>query len=115
MSGISSHVLDTSRGKPAAGIDVVLEFNSGDIKAASWSQVGSGITNDDGRVPELCDGPVKPGHYRINFAVAGYFETLKLDSFYPVVRIEFTVADGEQHYHVPLLLNPFGYSTYRGS
>lgn len=115
MSGITSHVLDTSRGKPAAGIDAVLEFNSGDLQAASWSQVGNGTTNDDGRIPELCDGPIKPGHYRINFAVSTYFESQKLESFYPVVRIEFNVADGEQHYHVPLLLNPFGYSTYRGS
>ena len=115
MSGITSHVLDTSRGKPAAAIDVVLEFNSGDSDAPQWSSVGNGTTNDDGRVPGLCDGPIKSGHYRINFAVSAYFESQSVDAFYPIVRIEFSVGDGEQHYHVPLLLNPFGYSTYRGS
>ena len=106
MSGITSRVLDTSRGKPAAGIDVVLEFNSGDLESVDWSKVGNGTTNDDGRVPGLCDGPIKPGHYRINFAVSSYFESLQLDSFYPVVRIEFNVADGEQHYHCLLYTSP---------
>ena len=115
MSGITSHVLDTSRGKPAEGIDVRLEINLGNSEAADWSLVGSGATNADGRVPGLTPDRIEPGHYRINFLVANYFASLNAESFYPVVRIEFEIKDADQHYHVPLLLNPFGYSTYRGS
>ena len=113
MSGITSHVLDTSLGRPASGIKVVLEQtgNSGD----DWSVVGEGTTNEDGRVPGLTGDAIEAGHYRINFLVADYFSENKIEAFYPVVRIEFVVGIAEQHYHVPLLLNPFGYSTYRGS
>lgn len=115
MSGITSHVLDTSKGKPAVGIDVRLELNKGDEISPSWTSIGSGKTNADGRVPELANRSVENGHYRLNFLVAEYFSVQKIDSFYPVVRIEFMIKDSSQHYHVPLLLNPFGYSTYRGS
>lgn len=111
MSGITSHVLDTSRGAPAANIEVTLELKSGD----DWQSVGGGTTNDDGRVPDLITSDLSAGHYRINFMVADYFAAMNQSSFYPVVRIEFSVDDAAQHYHVPLLLNPFGYSTYRGS
>ena len=110
MSNITTHVLDTSVGKPASGIKVTLEFN-GD----SWQTIGSGTTNDDGRIADLADEPLKPGHYRIQFALSEYFAAQKTDAFYPVATIEFIVKDADQHYHVPLLLNPFGYSTYRGS
>lgn len=115
MSGITSHVLDTSRGKPAEGIDVRLEINLGDAESPNWNLVGNGTTNSDGRVPQLVTDTIQPGHYRINFLIAAYFSANKIDSFYPVVRIEFQISDAGQHYHVPLLLNPFGYSTYRGS
>ena len=115
MSGITSHVLDTSRGRPAVGINVRLELNEGDTTSPNWISIGSGQTNDDGRVPELANRSVEPGHYRLNFQVAEYFAALKVNSFYPIVRIEFVIDDSKQHYHVPLLLNPFGYSTYRGS
>ena len=111
MSGITSHVLDTSCGRPASGITVELEISDGD----GWNSVGKGMTNDDGRVPGLTSEVIEPGHYRINFMVADYFQTQNVAAFYPVVRIEFEVNDVGQHYHVPLLLNPFGYSTYRGS
>lgn len=111
MSGITSHVLDTSRGAPAANIKVELELKDGE----QWQAVGGGTTNDDGRVPDLMTGGLAAGHYRINFLVADYFAAMNQSSFYPVVRIEFSVEDPAQHYHVPLLLNPFGYSTYRGS
>ena len=111
MSGITSHVLDTSHGTPAANIEVVLELKSD----GGWSSVGGGTTNDDGRVPDLMTSELAAGHYRINFMVAGYFAAMNQKSFYPVVRIEFSVEDADQHYHVPLLLNPFVYSTYRGS
>jgi len=115
MSGISSHVLDTSRGKPAEGITVHLEINGGNPATPSWINVGSGTTNSDGRIPGLVSDAIKPGHYRINFLVADYFAADNVESFYPIVRIEFEIKDISQHYHVPLLLNPFGYSTYRGS
>jgi 5-hydroxyisourate hydrolase len=111
MSGITSHVLDTSRGAPAANIEVQLECKDGDL----WRSVGGGTTNDDGRVPDLMTTPLAKGHYRINFLVADYFAAFNQPTFYPIVRIEFYVDDAAEHYHVPLLLNPFGYSTYRGS
>jgi 5-hydroxyisourate hydrolase len=112
MSGITSHVLDTTLGKPAEGIEVTLEIACED---SGWAGIGKGTTNADGRVADLSEGETRPGHYRISFGVADYFERFKTDSFYPVVRIEFEISDPSQHFHVPLLLNPFGYSTYRGS
>ncbi len=115
MSGITSHVLDTSRGKPAEGIEVQLELRSDGDSTTGWTRAGSGTTNADGRVPELSPDKIDKGHYRINFLVADYFAGQGVESFYPVVRIEFEVRETDQHYHVPLLLNPFGYSTYRGS
>ena len=115
MSGITSHVLDTSRGAPAAGISVILEIHTSDSGEENWTKVGGGTTNSDGRVPDLAKEPIRAGHYRINFQVASYFAAQQTEAFYPVVRIEFAVEDSLQHYHVPLLLNPFGYSTYRGS
>ena len=111
MSGITSHILDTSRGVPAANIEVQLELKDGD----QWQSVGGGTTNDDGRVADLMISAPATGHYRINFMVADYFSAQQQSSFYPIIRIEFSVDDPTQHYHVPLLLNPFGYSTYRGS
>ena len=112
MSGITSHVLDTSRGVPAEGIVIELAILSED---GSWQPVGSGVTNSDGRVADLTRGDLNEGHYRVGFGVAEYFEKLETKCFYPAVQIEFLVGDESQHYHVPLLLNPFGYSTYRGS
>lgn len=110
MSNITTHVLDTSIGKPAAGIHVDLE-----VKRDQWEPIGSGKTNDDGRIANLTEESLTAGHYRISFALAAYFESQKVDAFYPAAHIEFIVKDHHQHYHVPLLLNPFGYSTYRGS
>ena len=110
MTNITTHVLDTSIGKPASGIDVVLEWKQND-----WTQIGIGTTNDDGRIADLTTTPIAAGHYRISFALAPYFEAQDVDAFYPAAHIEFIIKDPDQHYHVPLLLNPFGYSTYRGS
>ena len=101
---ITTHVLDTSRGKPAAGIAVTLERSMPD---GQWSEVGRGTTDNDGRLRTLTTGDVAAGTYRLTFDVSG--------PFYPNVVIIFNVADGAQHYHVPLLLSPWGYSTYRGS
>ena len=112
MSGITSHVLDTALGKPAPGIDIELEISA---DQSSWQSLGSGTTNADGRVPELFAGEPKAGHYRMSFKVSDYFKRQKVESFYSTIRIEFKIDDVSQHYHVPLLLSPFGYSTYRGS
>ena len=111
MSGITSHVLDTSLGKPAAAISITLERANGQ----DWTAIGQGVTDDDGRVANLAGETAMAGEYRITFEVANYFAMQSMNAFYPRVRIEFSIADPNQHYHVPLLLNPFGYSTYRGS
>ena len=110
--GISTHILDTTRGRPAAGVTVSLEHHSPD---GSWRRVGEGVTNEDGRVKPLLDEIPGVGVYRIRFEVASYFRDQKVEAFYPVVTIDFTVKSVKEHYHVPLLLNPFGFSTYRGS
>ena len=111
MSGISSHILDTSRGLPAGDVEVQLELK----KDGEWQLVGGGRTDRNGRIPELIASDLVAGHYRIIFLVADYFVTMKKKTFYPTIRIEFTVDDPAEHYHVPLLLNPYGYTTYRGS
>jgi len=113
MSQITTHVLDTSSGKPAAGIAIVLEALSGD---GHWKALGVGITNVDGRLPGLLPAHKKlpPGIYRLLFATGDYYKSQGIEGFYPAVTIEFETRD-ETHYHVPLLLNPYGYSTYRGS
>ncbi len=112
MSQITTHVLDTSIGKPAKGIQITLEEKSGN----EWKLLGSGITNEDGRIADLLAKDVKLrfGIYRMVFEVKPYFEKQNVISFYPKVLVEFEVSE-DRHYHVPLLLNPFGYSTYRGS
>ncbi len=109
---ITTHVLDTSLGQPARGISTRLEKLIGDV----WTEIGSGETDDDGRVINLISkDSVEPGNYRIQFDTGSYFSRTGQTGFYPMVCIEFHVTDAVQHYHVPLLLNPFGYSTYRGS
>jgi 5-hydroxyisourate hydrolase len=118
---ITTHVLDTARGKPASGVPVRLEraeavTASAAGGAVTWQLVGSGATDGDGRLRTLTPpGAVAPGRYRICFDTAAYFAAHAVDGFFPVVEIQFVVSDGEAHYHVPLLLSPFGYSTYRGS
>lgn len=109
--GISTHILDTTRGRPASGVRVTLEGADG----AGWKAIGEGTTDADGRVKGLMVESPEPGTYRITFFVAPYFEAQGVAAFYPEVSITFLVAAGGQHFHVPLLLNPFGFSTYRGS
>ena len=109
---ITTHVLDTSIGRPGAAIAVELER----IEQGVWHLVGGGVTDADGRLRTLTpEGPVHPGTYRIRFQTAAYFAARRVDGFFPVVEIQFTVVDGAQHHHVPLLLSPYGFSTYRGS
>ncbi|HMC21596.1 MAG TPA: hydroxyisourate hydrolase [Thermoanaerobaculia bacterium] len=112
MSGITTHVLDTSRGKPASGVLVTLERRSSD---GSWIPVGHGETDADGRLKSLAPDSIEAGVYRLTFDTATYFRERHAETFYPEVIIVFSVHDTEQHYHVPLLLAPWGYSTYRGS
>jgi 5-hydroxyisourate hydrolase len=103
---ITTHVLDTSAGRPGRGLAVELERADG--AGAGWTAVARGTTDDDGRCRTLTQpGPLPTGTYKLRFHTPS--------PFFPVVEIQFVVADGAQHYHVPLLLAPYGYSTYRGS
>lgn len=113
MSQITTHILDTTLGKPAQGVSIVLEQWSGNKE---WKQLGAGKTNADGRLPNLlpADAILQPGMHRLVFDTASYFKAQGVKGFYPEVTIAFEVTDAS-HYHVPLLLNPYGYSTYRGS
>jgi 5-hydroxyisourate hydrolase len=109
MKSISTHVLDISRGRPAQGVHVVLSRDDGTV-------VRDATTDADGRVKDLvAEGKLTEGTYRLRFDVGPYFQAQNLDSFYPEATIVFVVKDANAHYHVPLLLSPFGYSTYRGS
>lgn len=107
---ITTHVLDTSIGRPAAGVSIVLSLE----EKGARREIGRGITDTDGRCKTLTAGATAAGTYVLWFDTATYFLNLGVDSFYPSVEIRFTVAAG-QKYHVPLLLAPYGYSTYRGS
>jgi len=113
MSAITTHVLDTSRGRPAAGVAVRLERREGE----NWTTLASGTTDADGRIADLLPEGESPaaGVHRLIFELAEYFGRLRVDSFYPRATVEFTILRPEEHHHVPLLLSPFGYSTYRGS
>ena len=114
MSAITTHVLDIARGRPAAGVSVLLEQR---VEHDDWRAVGQGETDTDGRVRNLVpDGSkLTPGVHRLTFETQQYFQTLGVRSFYPQVIVVFDTTAGETHYHVPLLLGPFGYTTYRGS
>lgn len=107
MSTLSTHVLDTSLGRPAKGIRVTLEQDA--------EVIGTGVTDADGRVAEIrSDPPLAAGDYRLRFLVAEYFAQDGRESFYSEITVSFRV-EANEHYHVPLLLSPFGYTTYRGS
>jgi 5-hydroxyisourate hydrolase len=105
--------LDVSTGRPARGVAVTLERQI----SSGWEIVGRGATDDDGRARDLLapDALFQPGNYRLIFDTGTYFERRQIAAFYPNVTVAFNVSDAAQHYHVPLLLSPFGYSTYRGS
>ncbi len=113
MSQITTHVLDTTSGKPAAAVPVKLYHLNGD----SWLSLGEGRTNDDGRILDLLDEclHLPAGTYRMHFDTHQYFLNHNIKGFYPYVDIVFELHGGAEHYHIPLLLSPFGYSTYRGS
>lgn len=102
MSTLSTHVLDQAAGRPASGIRILLETREGET-------LGEGVTDDDGRVASIGPETLPLGSYVLRF------DTSDRDGFYPEIVVVFTVAEPEQHYHVPVLLSPYGYSTYRGS
>jgi 5-hydroxyisourate hydrolase len=108
VSHVTTHVLDAALGRPAVGIAVAL-------LAADGSLIADGATDDDGRVPDLGPEVLPVGEYRIVFETGAYFAASGVDGFYPRVTIDFELTDGAAHYHVPVLLSPFAYSTYRGS
>jgi len=112
MSTISTHVLDTARGVPAEGMPIRLERQTD----AGWVTLSEQITNDDGRVGALVpEGRIELGVHRMTFGTGTYHATLGVQGFYPEVAVLFEILAPDEHYHVPLLISPFGYSTYRGS
>ncbi len=111
--GLSTHILDTSLGKPAAGVAIVLERRDA---AGHFLELGRGVTDADGRQRTLLgDLVLQSGVHRLTFDTGAYFARAGIRGFYPSVTVLFEILDPSQHHHVPLLLNPFGYSTYRGS
>ena len=115
MSRITTHVLDTAIGRPAEGVPVVLE--RADPSGAGWQVVGRGVTDADGREGTLVpDGRrLAGGRYRLTFDTGAYFTRTGRTAFFPEVAVVFAIDDGDERQHVPLLLSPYGYSTYRGS
>ena len=113
MSGISTHVLDISLGRPAAGVKVTLELRDND----GWTELSIQATDSDGRVKQMLppDVQLQTGDYRLSFGTQGYFSARGVQGLYPFVQITFTVIDSVSHFHIPLLLTANGYSTYRGS
>jgi 5-hydroxyisourate hydrolase len=113
MITITTHVLDTARGRPAAGIPVTLSVRTGE----SWTELVRATSGTDGRVPNMipAQAPASPGAtYRLSFAVGDYFASQGLSAFFPVADVVFRPQE-DGHHHVPLLVSPFGYTTYRGS
>ena len=113
VPGITTHILDISQGRPAGGVQVALDIR----EAEGWREIRRSLTDADGRVRQLLpeELPLKAGTYRLTFDIGAWFEAQGIESFYPEASIVFLVRDPDQHHHVPLLLSPFGYSTYRGS
>jgi len=106
--------LDTALGRPAKGVPITLSIAKDD---GSWEDVAHGTTNDDGRVADLlkADQQLAPDTYRMTFDTETYFSASASNVFYPVVHVVFNINEDDQHYHIPLLLSPYGYLTYRGS
>lgn len=112
MKSISTHVLDISRGKPAAGVPVTIERK----EDGGFTRVRAGETDADGRIKDLvAEGELTEGTYRVTFDTGAYFAAAGVEGFYPEASVVFVVRDASAHYHVPLLLSPYGFSTYRGS
>ena len=114
MKRVSTHVLDVAQGKPAGGVAVRLERRE---ISGEWIPLGSGLTDSGGRCAQLLpdDEPLRAGLYRLSFDAASYHHAQKIEGLYPIIEITFQVLEGESQFHIPLLLSPFGYTTYRGS
>jgi 5-hydroxyisourate hydrolase len=114
MNRISTHVLDTNLGKPAPDVPVRLDYQE---PSGMWRQLGSAKTDDDGRCSQLLpeNDQLRPGRYRLALGTAAYYAKIGITGLYPVVEITFEVRAGESHFHIPLLLSPNSYTTYRGS
>jgi len=114
MRRISTHILDLVQGKPAANVPVRLERQ---IASGDWRLLTSAATDQDGRCPQLLPDSeyLSAGVYRLIFDTRSYFELQKISALYPVVEVTFRVREGESHFHIPLLLSPNGYTTYRGT
>lgn len=112
VSQLTTHVLDTTVGKPGENMTIRLKQPGND----GWQTIAQGVTNADGRIADLLASAriLNPGNYKMVFETANYFSNNNIKGFYPEVEIQFTVSD-DTHYHIPLLINPFGYTTYRGS
>lgn len=110
-SHITTHVLDTGTGRPAVGVAARLDRQAPD----GWQEVAKGTTDDDGRITSLGPDALEAGTYRIDFETGSYFAATGTETFFPSVSLIFELTDPAQHYHVPLLISPFAYSTYRGS
>ncbi len=125
MSQITTHVLDTASGRPAANLAITLyrlvgsegSDAGGTNGGEGWEELASGTTNADGRLADLLGAQtvLSAGCYRMHFATGAYLEQSLGEAFYPWADVVFNIGDGGEHYHIPLLLSPFGYSTYRGS
>jgi 5-hydroxyisourate hydrolase len=111
MSAVTTHVLDVTVGRPATGVAVRLEA----ITATGYAVLADAATDTDGRISDLGPDRLDAGDYRLTFDTGTYFAGVGTETFYPQVQISFRISDPEQHYHVPCLLSPFAYSTYRGS
>lgn len=114
MRGISTHVLDTALGRPAQGVFIKLERN---VPGTGWTILAEAVTDANGRIGQLlpANDHLHLGAYRLRFDVDAYFADQQRETFFPEVTIQFEIRDDASHYHVPLLLSPYGYTTYRGS
>lgn len=114
MSAITTHIVDIATGRPAAGIPIVLERKT---HSAGWQPIYNGLTDIDGRANDLLSPreAFLPGHYRLLFETGSYFLLQNVECFFPQVTVNFVVKDAMKHFHIPVLLSPFGYSTYLGS
>lgn len=112
MSPITTHALDTASGRPAAGLPITLSKQEDGV----WTPLAGGVTNEDGRITDLLTpGSLTTGTYQMRFDTGAYHQKMGVEGFYPEALITFTIQNTNEHYHIPLLLSPFGYSTYRGS
>src|SRR5262245_22686693 len=111
VSHVTTHILDTTRGRPAAGVSVRLEVQGPD----GWREIASAVTDEDGRILNLGPAQLPAGRYRIEADIGAYHQQAQVESFFPWVQLGFTLTDTAQHYHVPLLISPFAVSSYRGS